>query len=938
MDDEVIRKAMQAMNWNSLSEIPMANEENRLLLDEIRNLQEKKDEALEYQQQTDERLKKLHEHSKNAEITINHNLKLLNAYQSDVRTEAHLYKIAMREHSKLKEDVKNSDKELKNFNMYMEKTEREICTCKQNIDNLTNRIKWAKTALIEWRKAMEDGNKGYQLIEMYYKDDQMRAKQQNQKREKLNAEIDKCRQKLIHMYDEQKTLECNLECTANLYRTAHAERRSMVETWKLAASQMSQREKDIRNSEMALIDLRNQSQRIAKTLKDMDNKLSEIIENNREVEAGIELLNSETSDMKEEMQRLIDAVALKTNEVDLIQKELQNLANRVQQQRAENRRSLKTKEDCLIELDNAEKIVAKLEERLRSMSDKNMSAQQRLQTLEDLMDVEDRAQKTVNKETDRINGLIYRSQLQLAKFREDGLALSVDNRGIVSTTSAILKSMEATEKDLRKQTECNYELSFKLLQLERRILHLQGSCIDPEIEQRNQFYLAELEERHTKLQKGVQATQQQNKKLEDDMRKLTITYNKDMAQLDAVNFKIKEAQVYCEGGQKRIKEENKRNQELIVELSILKMRANEFEEEINKCEDSVYNLAKHRMHLNRTIRDRMVEIKSQMDVLNLKRKHQLEELSTLKADIAERRKHIDAVKARFELTTKLLGVNEDGSMVTATQLRVETAQEKQMLLDEGNELNERVLKAEKEIEALQNTLALLNNSNDVYRKQMQKIQDGEEASAELKQLQVNYCASLNALRNLRQEFHELEQKTQEACKERDELERLLTKETNKKCENSDFLAKLKKELQDQANKLTRAERELKTALKAIRQRAISEEFLRLFDQDLDLRELEKRNLNVLNQLGEIAYADFELGPKIARQLLDRGLKMPHMLQKTRSSVSWRSDTSFDMMSYTSSKEMFTSRSSQSEASEFKQTSSARLSVVSLELPDKKKAK
>lgn len=111
--------------------------------------------------------------------------------------------------------------------------------------------------------------------------------------------------------------------------------------------------------------------------------------------------------------------------MDLIQKELQNLANRVQQQRMENRRTMKTKEDRIIELDNVEKIVAKLEERLRSMSDKNMSAQQRLQTLEDLMDVEDRAQKAVNKETDRINGLIYRSQLQLVKFREEGLALTV---------------------------------------------------------------------------------------------------------------------------------------------------------------------------------------------------------------------------------------------------------------------------------------------------------------------------------------------------------------------------------------------------------------------------------------------------------------------------------------------------------------------------------
>lgn len=106
---------------------------------------------------------------------------------------------------------------------------------------------------------------------------------------------------------------------------------------------------------------------------------------------------------------------------------------------------------------------------------------------------------------------------------------------------------------------------------------------------------------------------------------------------------------------------------------------------------------------------------------------------------------------------------------------------------------------------------------------------------------------------------------------------------------------------DQKNKLQRADRELKTALKALKQRAISREFLELYNRDLDLRELEKRNMDVLNQLGDLAYADDELGPKIARHLLNRGLKMPHMMQKSRSSMSWRSDTSYEGMSLSSSK-------------------------------------
>ncbi|XP_065365102.1 coiled-coil domain-containing protein 39 [Calliphora vicina] len=936
MDEEMIKNAMEAMHWNTNSAMPMANQENQMILQALAELKEKKEQLIEHQKETEERLEKLQQHSTNAEEAINHNLKLLEAFQSEVRTEAHLHKIALREHSKLKDDLRNVGKEWQNFKKYIETTDNEMGKRKHSIDNLTNRIKWAKTALVEWRQAMEDGNKGFQLIEMYYKDDQLRAKQQNYKRLKLNDEIERQRKKLINMYDDQKTLECNLECTANLYRTAHNERRQMVDTWKLAAQQMSQREKDIRNSEIALMECRLKVDLKAKELKMQDNKLNEIIENNREVEEAIEMLNTETSDMKEQMQRLADMIMLKTQEVDLITKELQNLANRVQQQRTQNRRLAKEKSEYLIELEHSEEVIAKLEARFSDMSGKNLNAQQRLQILEELMDVEDKAQREVNRETDRINGLIYRSQQQLVKFKEDSVNLAVNNRGLCSNMAAVSKNNQALEKDIRKQTENNYELSFKMLTLERRIVLLHGGIIDPVVEQRNQDYLCELEQHFNKLLKNVQATQLQNKKLDDDMRKLTITYNNDMARLDQVNYKIKEAQVYCEGGIKRVKEETRRNQELIVELSILKMKAHEFENEINQCEEGTYNLVKHRMHLNRTIKDRMVEIKSQMDLLNLKRKHLQEELSTLRADIGERRKHIEAVKARFELTSKLLGVNEDGSVVTGTQLRVETAQEKQLLLDEGNELNEKVLKAEKEIEALQNTLALLNNCNDAYRKNVQKQQEGEEATNELKSLQINYCSSLNTLRSLRQELQELEIKINESYKEKEELENTLQKEVKKRSDNADFITRLKKELLDQNNKLQRADRELKTALKAIKQRAISREFLELYNRDLDLRELEKRNLDVLNQLGDLAYADDEMGPKIARHLLNRGLKMPHMMQKSRSSLSWRSDTSCEGMSLSSSKEMFTSRSSQSDASEVKLTPNTRLSVISLELPEKKK--
>ena len=125
----------------------------------------------------------------------------------------------------------------------------ELCVRQRSIDKRTERVKWAKNVLIEWHEALKDSEKGMRLIAKYFKDDQQRAREKDQVRILLTTKIDKLRKELIVLYDEQKALEQNLDCSANMYREAHDERRKMVETWKQAVMQMLQRERDIEKGE-----------------------------------------------------------------------------------------------------------------------------------------------------------------------------------------------------------------------------------------------------------------------------------------------------------------------------------------------------------------------------------------------------------------------------------------------------------------------------------------------------------------------------------------------------------------------------------------------------------------------------------------------------------------------------------------------------------------
>lgn len=206
-------------------------------------------------------------------------------------------------------------------------------------------------------------------------------------------------------------------------------------------------------------------------------------------------------------------------------------------------------------------------------------------------------------------------------------------------------------------------------------------------------------------------------------RRLQIALVKSQTEHVTLVERVQNDGANCDNGMRTIAVNREALHEHLVERSLLEMRIDQLTTMFNKQVGKFFDLEQHRIQLEAVIGERSFDLKYQLDLLVLKRKHLYAEKDTLRADINERNAKIEALKVRFEMCHQLLGKNEDGSTVSVIQLRMETAQEKAMLLDRGSQLNEKVLKAENDIKALENTLILLNYSNDRYK---QKVNDTQE--------------------------------------------------------------------------------------------------------------------------------------------------------------------------------------------------------------------
>lgn len=758
-----------------------------------------------------------------------------------------------------------------------------------NIAKLSDKIHWSKDALAEWRDAMDRGDQTNQMISRYCKSDEKNATAMEGKRQSLQAEIKRMRNELFNANEEQRSLESILDRTAQLYRQAHQERRTLVDTWKDAVLSLRGREREIDANRTELANARQVTLRKECDLKSEIEFLAQQQQNNRETEQDISDQNANTARMRERLNAIVEKVALQHSESVTLKKLVHSLTARLQQTRQHNRQATIDVTAQTASLQTLTAHTDALRKKYESFVQRRLNADERLHHLDELVEGEEKQVGSIGAETSRLSSGLFRTQRLVKKWADEHKVLDRDIQGLESAIAAEAVSLKSIEEDLLRQTEIVYNIDYKITVYESRIAKMRGATamVNPEIEAK----ILSLEELSEEKRQTLELVRKQVQRVEDDMRHLTNNIAQTTSELDRLQSKLDFQRLEFDGGQKELASTTLQNQELLVDTSMLKLRVHQMDELLQKQRDKVYNLQRHQNDLQLAMDERLVEIKTRKEMLLQQLKLLTEELAQLRADVGERNLKIVAIQARYENALERLGHNEDGTFVTATQIRIETAQEKQMLLRDGNELNERVLRAERDIKAIETTLLLLNYSNEAYKKTLEPLKEDsklyelnvcvqtnqilpcfhtDKEMVELKETTARFATLKSQIKTTKEQLADKVRSLQLQGQHQTACEQSLEHLNKVRMENNDTMVRMHKEILDQKSKLERAQRELRLARKTARAKVSDADYFAAFERQMRVRELESRNNAVLQQLAEMV--DAIAG--ISEQLFEKGISIP----------------------------------------------------------------
>ncbi|KAL7749405.1 Coiled-coil domain-containing protein 39 [Sorochytrium milnesiophthora] len=854
---------------------PFANAENKRLDEEVRAKEAKLTKCSNELEDNVSRTNAMMEHMRNVQQELNYIQQLYDARNREIETEEHLKAVADRELGRLTVDLRKFEKDMANISDQASQTQNHIYRANERIAKLKSSLSNEQKELEDWLQVQREKEEDNLILLKYSKEDDQRIKDLTLQIERLMGQANRKRNQLNQEITETQVSQIELEKTTEEFRRMHRDRQDLLTQWESAVDTMKQRDEEIVTAQEHYQKLRDEIRQKQAQIEEKQKFLDSQLAANTETEKKLESLDRIVSSLRLNQQHAGTALSNYQDEVDAIKTHLSRTSNDIMNKRSEVktlRQDLHEKK-ALLESENENVVLVK--QRLSAIMNDTGTKEEKAAQLQALLAQDEARSKELDKQIKSLKEQTFKKSQDLFKLHQEEKTLQAEISGAQAAVKNLQSKISRLDQESLKQQALLYNQEYSLQQLERKVRRAQGDRTDEEKQALNK----RIEELNTALDiqtKSYTLISTQLKRSQDDMRHAKRKLEVLAKERQAVAEQIDDLNLCNTSAGHQLTAKVKEKEDLMVEENILRLELKKTRGFLNARADEVYSLKSRQVHLHYALEERTKEIVIHKDMLKAQIKIAEEERHSAAGELRERAARVEKMKRRYEiLMDQFGGGNEEDEEKTQASYIIKAAQEREELQRSGDQLDAKIQKAEKEIKALENTLAMMNGRNDHFRSSLQRadlipedIEHKQSLEQQLDDALLRYRQKRRDIQDLQRDLVEAEAELAKACEQEGSQQQAIA-------ELESRVAQINRELVDQDKKRERAwtnviklAKDVKRARGVDLREALPEEI------DMQIRETKELTNMIFARIGEMMQRNPDIELAIQQLYQKAGIQPP----------------------------------------------------------------
>ncbi|CAB3359257.1 Hypothetical predicted protein [Cloeon dipterum] len=882
---------LRQVGWTDGFNIPALSDENRRLEAEVAAMLREKASLMISVAELDDLMGSLKSHTQELETEYTQNETMLSVQQKQIEKEDARIRVLQGEQSRLKNAISMEKQERKNIEERCKKIEHQINTALHPNKDL-------EAVQQHWQKQEALANLTAGTLEDFYKQDEAKLKELELQRLRLQEQVTSATKKLHETNSSVLALEQQLETSANKYKVIIGAKSELADRWKVTANNVREKEEMCRGLKQEVdalshvVENKQAEMRATKELEENEQR------RNCEIMAHTRLLEHDAVKLRETLRENKTTSAALGEEVDSLQRYLAGCGSDLAELRKRSQDTTKRINELESQRDIAREGCLQRKLRLENLGSLTGNSEKRNQRLEGMLQEKMRAVSKMKNDMHRIESETTQAKQEALKVKQEtGNCLAVANAEEVT-----LRHVNQQKNEVDKLLEKHRDMLLNIdVEIQRADLRLQKIANEKAVDAENTARLSEkeslLKEAYSQKRAALTELERDVRNCETGERQVVQSLVAAKQQLEALQAAERAYWAEVDGGDAKMTANRTEVESCQVKLSLMKAKVTKRNEELSRLKAEVLSLKNTALQADRVGKLQSAELASEISALDAEVTAAENGNTELKQAIKKRKLRIQQLQGVFDMTIKSMegsGAENLDAAECITKQQIRVAQEKGELVNRGNTLDLQIRTAEKEIQAMENTLTLVKSANDRFRSSLSlpgaqqaedveidpdlagKIKSEEERQvklkAELRQKKETEAKMYTKCQNLRDQLAETEERYQQ----------LITESAERK----HMVDELEREIAEQDVKLKRAfaqARRLKRELRAGHSGPTFEE------RDLEVREMKRVSSAALKQLWELGP---QAKPLVAKYLQEKDLptEAPQFKARTSKTLSQLSIT------------------------------------------------